>query len=118
MRNVYTVGLLLISMGLSAQVKLSNGLTFDGVDDYVTFSDINAMDGMTAFTMSAWAKTPSAGSLGTTEKHIVDKSYCDGIMNTGSIELMVGGFTTGAPYESAIDFWHTTRSYWRSRLPC
>src|SRR5882724_6472793 len=34
--------------------KIGQGLNFDGVDDYVNAGDINALDGASQFTVSAW----------------------------------------------------------------
>jgi len=70
--------------------KLGKALDFDGVNDYVDMGDINALDGLTKITASAWIKTTK-----TTETHIVDKSGCDGATNGGPFELLVNGFTAG-----------------------
>jgi len=72
--------------GISGQA-----LSFDGVNDYVNAGDINAMDGLTKVTVSAWTKYSLIGGL-TSEKHMVDKSDCNGVA-TGNFEL-VGGVNT------------------------
>jgi hypothetical protein len=70
--------------------KIGQALTFDGTNDYVTAGDIDAMDGLNRLTVSGWIKTTA-----TTEKHAIDKSFCDGIADHGAFELGVNFFTTG-----------------------
>jgi hypothetical protein len=41
------------------QGKIGQALSFDGSDDYVDAGDINALDGASTFTMSAWIKQNS-----------------------------------------------------------
>src|ERR1043165_3241424 len=62
--------------------KYGGGLTFDGSNDYVRIGDVEAADGLTAFTVSAWVKFAAAG-VGSRETHLVDKSNCTGYTNNG-----------------------------------
>ncbi len=64
--------------------KIGQALSFDGSNDYITMGDINALDGVTAMTASAWVKTPSGMSA---ERHIVDKAACTGATDSGTFEL-------------------------------
>lgn len=68
--------------------KYGGGLTFDGSNDYVRIGDVEAADGLTAFTVSAWVKFAAAGG-GSRETHLVDKSNCTGYTNNGPWELAV-----------------------------
>ncbi len=70
--------------------KNGGGLQFNGTTASVTMGDVNALDGLTRFTVSAWVKTTATG-----EKHIVDKSACDGATNGGPFEFGTGFFTAG-----------------------
>jgi hypothetical protein len=77
--------------------KYNGGLTLDGVNDYVDMGDIDAMDGLTAITLSAWVKTSSAAEI-----HIIDKSVCTGVALSGSFELlMYNGLDGMAIYPSS-----------------
>jgi hypothetical protein len=49
--------------------KIGQAINFDGVDDYVTTSDINSMDSLSTYTISVWAKPKTV----TTNKEIVAK---------------------------------------------
>lgn len=62
--------------------KLDGGLTFDGTNDYVNMGDIDAFDGMSAMTVSAWVKTTSNA-----EQHIISKGECTGTVGAGSWEF-------------------------------
>ena len=65
--------------------KYGGGLSFDGGDDYVDAGDIDSLDGVSQFTLSAWVKPASFGNW----KRVVSKdgapSVNEGIcMGTGS----------------------------------
>jgi chitodextrinase len=66
------------------------GLSFNGSTSYVTAGDVNTLDGLTNLTVAGWIKTTA-----TTEKHIVDKSACDGVTNGGPFEFGTNFFTPG-----------------------
>ncbi len=66
------------------------GLSFNGGGAYVTMVDVNALDGLTRLTVSAWIRTTASG-----EKHIVDKSGCDGAASGGPFELGTSFFVEG-----------------------
>lgn len=63
--------------------KIGQAFKFDGVNDFITMGDVNAVDSLTAITVAAWVKVGSDA----TERHIVDKSLCDGAINGGPFEL-------------------------------
>lgn len=66
------------------------GLSFNGGGAYVSMGDVDAMDGLSQITASAWIRTSAAG-----EKHILDKSGCDGASGGGPFELGTGFFVEG-----------------------
>jgi hypothetical protein len=63
--------------------KIGQAFKLDGVNDFITMGDVNAVDSLTAITVAAWVKVGSDA----TERHIVDKSLCDGATNGGPFEL-------------------------------
>ncbi|MBP9757325.1 MAG: LamG domain-containing protein [Candidatus Pacebacteria bacterium] len=67
--------------------KLGQAMRFNGTTDVVYVGDVNAMDGLTRLTVSAWVKSPAAGANGTNEAHIVDKADCTGSAGDGPFEL-------------------------------
>ncbi len=68
--------------------KYNRGLAFDGSNDYVTFGQVAPANGLTAFTVSTWVKFGASGG-GSRETHLVNKSRCDGNVNSGPWELGV-----------------------------
>ena len=82
--------------------KVGQALKFSGASPQsnVDAGDINAMDGLTSITVSAWLKMPS-GSL-TSEQHMVDKSDCSGITNSSNFELFGGGVAGSHKVEFVI----------------
>jgi hypothetical protein len=68
--------------------KYNRGLVFDGSNDYVTFGQVASANAFTAFTVSTWVKFAASGG-GARETHLVDKSRCDGYVNSGPWELGV-----------------------------
>ena len=68
--------------------KNGGGLSFDGVDDYVTAGDVASADGLNQITISAWVKFNVSGGGGK-ETHFIDKSRCDGAVSGGPWELGV-----------------------------
>lgn len=80
--------------------KIANALTFDGAGDDVTMGDVNAFDGGTALTVSAWVKSSGVGTPAG-EVHFVDKSNCTGATNDGPFELYANDGVPGfALYKS------------------
>jgi hypothetical protein len=74
--------------------KLGQAVSFvnDGnPDGHVSMGDPTTFDGLTSITVSAWAKSATAGSNTAPEIHIFDKSDCEGVTpERGTFEL--GGF--------------------------
>lgn len=68
--------------------KLGQALSFNGSSSYVDAGDIDAMDGLTRITVSAWVKWGGTTEGMTGEKHITEKSECDGV--NGTFELLGG----------------------------
>jgi len=66
--------------------KYNGGLSFDGVNDYVSFGDIAQADSLAAITVSVWVKFAATGG-GASETHFLDKSLCNGYPNGGPWEL-------------------------------
>ncbi len=73
--------------------KIGQALDFDGTDDRIVVGDINAMDGLTYMTASAWVKYDNVGVY----KGIVTKVNGVGwALETGSSgSTFVGGFNDG-----------------------
>ncbi len=69
---------------------------FDGTDDYVDGGDINAMDGLTSVTVTAWIKLAINSASG--ETHFVEKSGCDGMNDSGPFELYGGATANKAGF--------------------
>ncbi len=68
--------------------KSNRGLFFDGSNDYVAVGQVAQANALTAFTVSTWVKFAASGG-GARETHLVDKSKCDGYINSGPWELGV-----------------------------
>jgi len=66
----------------------NRALSLDGSNDYVTSGQVAGANGVSAFTVSAWVKFGTSGG-GSRETHLVDKSGCDGHVNSGPWELGV-----------------------------
>ena len=66
--------------------QYNGALSFDGVNDYVTFGDLAQADSLTAITVSAWVKF-AVGGGGAYETHFLDKSQCAGWSGGGPWEL-------------------------------
>ena len=69
--------------------KFAGAFSFDGSGDYINAGDINAVDGKTRITVSAWVKSRVNGGA-SAEAHMVDKSLCTGALNGGVFELLAG----------------------------
>jgi hypothetical protein len=76
--------------------KLGQALRYNG-SDYVDMGDIDQFDGLTRVTVSAWVKSNTIGGA-TNEVHFVDKSECDGQINSGPFELGAGFWTSNKAY--------------------
>ena len=70
--------------------KSGNGLIFNGTSGHVSFGDLSALDNLAKVTVSAWVKTTVTG-----EKHIIDKSNCNGVTNSCPFEIGTGLFSGG-----------------------
>ena len=68
--------------------KINDALIFNGTNSYVSMGNITTMNGLTAFTVSAWVKSSAPGA-NPSEAHFIDKSNCDGVQNGGPFELLV-----------------------------
>ena len=71
--------------------KYNGGLSFDGVNDYVSMGDVAQADSLTSITVSTWVKFAVNGGGGS-ETHLIDKSQCNGATNGGPWELGVSLF--------------------------
>jgi hypothetical protein len=69
--------------------KLGQALRFNGSNTYVNMGDINAMDGLTNVTVSAWIKSGAPGTNANVT--ILDKSNCTGLGDDGPFDI---GFPT------------------------
>ena len=94
--------------GLPA-VSNTYSLAFDGSDEYVDCGDINAMDGASALTISAWMKRTSADDHVTVAKDLADGTNRVGInmYSDGEVYLNMshGGSDLGA-FTSNDTSWH------------
>ena len=87
--------------------KSGNALTFDGSSTFITMGDVNAYDGLSTITLSAWIKTTY-----TAEQEIFDKSTCTGF-GGGTFELSMESPGKGGVYLThggASDYVLTTGS--------
>jgi hypothetical protein len=99
-----------------------NGKRSKAVDlfaaDYITMGDVNAADGLTRITVSAWVKSRAAGS-NSSEAHVVDKSNCTGGGGDGPFELWTPGtfaeftvYTAGAGNSSGMSTTNIDDGQW------
>jgi len=94
--------------------KLGSALSFDGVDDYVTAGDINALDNISAVTFTAWVKPNSPSTL----KDIVGKWSSSGnngiTLHTsydyGTDDILWGGWNGNTFLESTTN-WFTNNTW-------
>ena len=67
--------------------RIGQALEFDGVNDELNMGDVTFLDGLSAFTVSAWIKTSKKL---TDERQFADKSTCDGSPSQTDFEFLNG----------------------------
>ncbi len=78
------------SSPVAVRGRVGQAIQFDGANDYITMGDVDALDGLTTTSWSAWIKTTA-----TTEKHFIDKSFCGGTSGDGPVDFGVNFSTVG-----------------------
>ena len=77
--------------------QIGQALDFDGVDDYVQMGDLNSLDSVTTFTVSAWFKRRAVNSLMYIVEKATDNTHVVAleVLNDGLAYLLVRNGVTG-----------------------
>ncbi len=89
--------------------KVGQALSFDGVNDYVSMGDVNAIDSASTLTLSVWLKRRAVNSILTVGKSEAQtRTFNINAYNDGKIYVNVGdgGLNTYGSFTSNDTDWH------------
>ncbi len=85
--------------------QIGGATNFDGTDDYIATNDVNALDGLSSLTVSAWA---NADAL-TQDKTIFSKSNSSA--DGDRVQLALGGTGYGGPNDVTLSIGDASNQY-------
>ncbi|MBI4146721.1 right-handed parallel beta-helix repeat-containing protein [Candidatus Woesearchaeota archaeon] len=92
----------------TASGRVGGAYTFDGVDDYVDFGDINALDGLSSLSISLWVKPISLSAL----KSLISKySAATGNFFVGTAEFDMNDLVFAPTAIGGLDIGFTTGNF-------